>query len=299
VRTRGHAFPLSDTALARRLERAEGEAAAAVVDARREVQPETRAAWVDIAGVYAMFDGVDSPLTQTFGLGLFEPFHTREFERVEAFFAGRGAAIAHEVCSFAPPGTAGLLGARGYSPIESSTVLVRPTGADIETDANGIVVRIIDASEDELWTRVSAEAWCHEAPDLRPFIERLGAVLARTRNVIRFLAEQDGMPLATAALNLCNDVALLAGAATVPSARRRGAQRALLRARLDVAAARGVGLAMIVAQPGSASQRNAERQGFRPVYTRAKWQKPSGGDSGRMLEGNLSVAVSQGQGAGR
>lgn len=31
------------------------------------------------------------------------------------------------------------------------------------------------------------------------------------------------------------------------------------------------GLAMMVAQPGSASQRNAERQGFRTAYTRTKW----------------------------
>jgi hypothetical protein len=29
---------------------------------------------------------------------------------------------------------------------------------------------------------------------------------------------------------------------------------------------------MMVALPGSASQRNAERQGFRIAYTRTKWQ---------------------------
>jgi hypothetical protein len=27
--------------------------------------------------------------------------------------------------------------------------------------------------------------------------------------------------------------------------------------------------------PGSASQRNAERHGFRIAYTRTKWQKPA------------------------
>jgi len=39
-----------------------------------------------------------------------------------------------------------------------------------------------------------------------------------------------------------------------------------------VAESQGCDLAMMCAQPGSASQRNAERQGFRIAYTRIKWQ---------------------------
>ena len=47
---------------------------------------------------------------------------------------------------------------------------------------------------------------------------------------------------------------------------------ALLEARLQTAVDAGCDLAMMVAAPGSASQRNAERQGFRIAYTRTKWQ---------------------------
>jgi len=65
---------------------------------------------------------------------------------------------------------------------------------------------------------------------------------------------------------------LLAGASTVPEGRRQGAQLALLDARLRHAAAHGCDLAMMCAAPGSASQRNAERNGFRIAYTRTKWQ---------------------------
>jgi GNAT superfamily N-acetyltransferase len=65
----------------------------------------------------------------------------------------------------------------------------------------------------------------------------------------------------------------IAGAWTIPEARRQGAQLALLHARLTFAANLGVDRAMVVTQPGSASHRYAERQGFRPVYTRAKWQR--------------------------
>jgi predicted acetyltransferase len=67
-------------------------------------------------------------------------------------------------------------------------------------------------------------------------------------------------------------VALLAGASTIPESRRQGAQLALLDNRLRYAAEQGCDLAMMCALPGSASQRNAERQGFRIAYTRIKWR---------------------------
>jgi hypothetical protein len=35
----------------------------------------------------------------------------------------------------------------------------------------------------------------------------------------------------------------------------------------------GCDLAMMVTQPGSESQRNAERNGFRIAYTRTKWHR--------------------------
>jgi N-acetylglutamate synthase-like GNAT family acetyltransferase len=87
-----------------------------------------------------------------------------------------------------------------------------------------------------------------------------------------FLAELDAQPIAAAALNLATGVALLAGASTVPRARKQGAQNALLQARLAFAAARGIDLAMVVTTPEGASRGNAERQGFQMVYARTKWR---------------------------
>jgi hypothetical protein len=62
----------------------------------------------------------------------------------------------------------------------------------------------------------------------------------------------------------------LAGA--IPESRNLGAQNALLDARLRYAAASGCTLAIMGAAPGSQSQRNAEKNGFRIAYTRTKWQ---------------------------
>lgn len=264
-------LPAVDRSLAQQLERAEAMANAASVDARRELQPAVGAEWIDVAGTYAMFDGPDSPLTQTFGLGLAEPCGVRELERLEQFFSQRGAPTSHEVSAFATPTALSLLSERGYTPIEASVVLVRPTPTTAEAGTGPITVRAIGVDEAPLWCRVAGQGWGSESAELGAFVESFGAIVTRARGVACFLAELDGTPVAAAALNVNNGVALLAGATTIPSARRQGAQRALLQARLAFAAARAIPLAMVVTQPGSASQRNAERQGFRPVYTRVKW----------------------------
>ena len=88
-----------------------------------------------------------------------------------------------------------------------------------------------------------------------------------------FVAEMDGRPIATGSISILDGVVLLAGASTIPEARKLGAQNALLSARLQYGAEAGCDIAMMGALPGSSSQRNAERNGFRIAYTRMKWRK--------------------------
>jgi hypothetical protein len=264
--------PVSSLALAQQLERAEGSANAAFVEARRALKPNVRGCWTEVAGAYAMFDGPDSPITQTFGVGIFEQFREAEFEQTEAFFRSRGAPTSHEVCSYAAPETVSLLSARGYSPIESSVVLVRRTSTPSRADATHVVARHIEQGEAALYSRIAVEGWRSEAPQLEAYLEELGAISTNARGSHCFIAELGGRAIAAGALNVHNGVALLAGACTIPDARRQGAQLALLHTRLTFAASLGIDVAMVVTAPGSASQRNAERQGFQAVYTRAKWR---------------------------
>src|SRR6185295_19593612 len=86
----------ADFALALRLENAEGLSGAQFVEARARVAPSVGAQWMRVSGAYVMFDGVDSPLTQTFGLGM-NGEHP-DLDRIEAFFKERGAPVFHEVC---------------------------------------------------------------------------------------------------------------------------------------------------------------------------------------------------------
>jgi GNAT superfamily N-acetyltransferase len=266
---------LSDAALSRRLERAEGRSNASCVEARARMQPESGACWMEVAGAYAMFDGPRSPLTQTFGLGLFDAVSGAEMDVLEAFFRERGADVLHEVSPMAAPALLDLLNGRGYQPAELSSVLYRPIDRDVRLPSRRserVAVRPLRPGEDELWARTAAAGWADVAPGLDEFMAEIGRINTIREQNHCFLAEVEGQPVAAGAMNVWEGVALLAGASTLPAFRRQGAQLALLEARLRFAAGQGCDLAMMGALPGSASQRNAERQGFRIAYTRIKWR---------------------------
>ena len=264
----------SDLTLSRRLERAEGQGNVEFVEARAAVEPLSGACWTEVAGAYAMFDGVESPLTQTFCLGIFETPSVEDLERLEEFFKERGAPVYHEVSPLADPATFMLLNGRGYEPFEFTSVMFRPLSpyaCAARPRDSGVSVHVVGPEEHELWAQTAARGW-NEFEGEGDFMLGLSRVSAARKHAPSFLAELEGRPVATGALSVWEGVALLAGASTVPEARRRGAQLALLDARLAYAAEHGCDIAMMCAQPGSASQRNAERQGFRIAYTRIKWR---------------------------
>ncbi len=267
---------VTDLALSRRLERAEAKASAAYVESRARVMPALGAEWRDFDGTYAMFDGVGSPLSQTFGLGLFSPPTPDQLETIESFFADRGAEIFHEVSPLADPSLLQLLAERGYHPMELTSVMhLRLTSdrrASSRPQARELVVRRVEPGGEDVWAETASRGWS-ETPEAAAFIREFGTVSARAQGTVCFVAEWDGYPIAAAAFAMHDGVALLAGASTDPPFRGRGAQAALLDTRLAHAASLGCELAMMGALPGSASQRNGERQGFRIAYTRIKWQQ--------------------------
>lgn len=278
--TTNNQFILSDLSLSRRLEKTEAKSNADFVEARALASPEMGAQWIEAAGAYAMFDGVGSPLTQTFGLGIHQPVTAAEMQTLEDFFIRCGADVFHEVSPLADASALALLNERGYQPIEFTSILYRPLDRDLQLSGQGntklgpkLSVRVIgnDEADQELWAQTAVKGWASEMEitDLMLDLFRIGA---RKQNSPCFLAELDGEPIATGSLSLHGGVALLAGASTAPAWRKHGAQLALLEARLRYAVEHGCDLAMMGALPGSGSQRNAERQGFRIAYTRIKWQ---------------------------
>src|SRR5688572_29197476 len=138
----------SDKLLSQKLERTEARANADFVETRAKLDPSAGAAWIDVAGAYAMFDGVESPCTQTFGLGLFEDVTDEHLDQLEKFYLTRGAPVFHEVSPMAGASLIALLNSRGYRPIELTSVMymeLSARSADPRVNTN-ITTRITDES---------------------------------------------------------------------------------------------------------------------------------------------------------
>ena len=265
----------SDRTLAQKLERTEARSNASFVETRAKYFPESGATWIEIAGAYAMFDGIESPLTQTFGLGIYEEATDAVLDEIEAFYRKHDAPVFHEVSPMADQSILTLLNERRYQPIELTSVMFQPLEKEKIFDSvktPKVLTRVIKAGEERLWARTSANGWATEMEGLADFMYEFGQIGARCAGAFPFLAELAGEPIATGTLFVFDGVALLAGASTVPEGRNQGAQTALLNARLKLAAEHGCTIAMMGASSGSQSQRNAEKNGFRIAYTRTKWQ---------------------------
>lgn len=267
-------FIFSDVTLARRLERTEGQSNADFVETRAKLFPESGACRIEVAGAFVMYDGAASPLTQTFGLGLFEKATHADLQTIEEFYGVRESPVFHEVSPLAGAELTALLNERGYRPIEFTSVMFRTLAGAEDSGARRnekIRVRIVEEDEHDLWSRTAAKGWS-EFTEFADYMLEMSAVSAKSPCSRPFIAELDAGPIATGSLNISGNVGLLAGASTIPEGRRQGAQLALLDSRLRFAAESGCDIAMMCAEPGGASQRNAERQGFRIAYTRIKWQ---------------------------
>ncbi len=265
----------SDRKLSQKLELTEACANAAFVESRAKMFPDSGAEWIEVAGARAMFDGIESPCTQTFGLGVFDAVTDKELDELEAFFKKHEAPVFHEVSPLADASLMALLIERGYRPIELTSVMFQEIEAanSLKFPLNpNIKTRIIEKGEEKLWAQTSANGWSTEAEGLADFMFQFGQVSAAIEGGFPFLAELDGTAISAGMLFIYDNVAILAGASTIPEGRRKGAQNGLLDARLKFAAAHGCELATMGALPGSSSQRNAEKNGFRIAYTRTKWQ---------------------------
>jgi GNAT superfamily N-acetyltransferase len=271
----GYTMQFADLALARHLEATEAYSCAQFAKARRKLFPGCNSEWIQIGGATVVFDGPDSPVTQTFGLGLFEPLTPEILDEIETWFTARGAPVQHEVCPFIGVAALDLLCARGYRPIEIASVLHQPVPEPVARHPEHRV-DLITTDQAELWSEISARAWAHQHPEFLQMLRDFGAITANRASNPCFLAYSnengDAKPAAAGALSIHQGVALFIGAATLPEFRRRGLQSTLLAERLRHAYAVGCDLAMMAAEAGGESQRNAERNGFRIAYTRIKWK---------------------------
>jgi ribosomal protein S18 acetylase RimI-like enzyme len=265
-----------DTALAARIERAEAQLIARCNEAARR-RSGTAGFVTPLAGGVASFAGDGSPYNKVAGLGFGGVPSAAALDEIERAFAAGGAPAQVELAHLADPEIAARLTARGYQLESFENVLGRALTGDAErVTPAGIEVRPSGAAEFEAWLDVVADGSVHPDTQGVPWHEEFPREIiidaerdSAEAGAVRYAALRDGILAGGATMRLAEGVAQLTGAATAPAHRRRGIQTALLSARLADATAAGCDVAVIVTQPGSKSQQNAQRQGFDLLYTRA------------------------------
>ncbi len=208
--------------------------------------------------VRAVNAGPDLPINVAAGFGNQED---APLDAVEDFFARRGLPARLTVWSEAHPALLARVAARGYQLKFLLHAHARTLG-DLP-DAPALAVERVDGAA---WLPLALRAF-------GPGSEGIMALIAQRPSTRLYVAAQGGEPLGVGALTVLDGVALLHTAATLPEQRRRGAQAALIAARLHEARAAGADMASVLTSPGSASERNVRRFGFGMLGARLSFDR--------------------------
>ena len=266
-----------DLDFARRLEMAE-MITPECYQAIRSFAPADPIAVEHAAGGIAFFGGVDYPANQTVGMGLYGEVAAAELDRVEDFFRSRGVASTVVLSPLAHESLRVLLGERGYRIAEFNSVLIRRLNPEEPcTFRAGVSIERVTPETLKPWMSAIAKGF---EQDIAVAEEVFGG-FAALPGALAFLARIEGKVVGGGGGRVISEgrIAALFGAATLPEYRRRGVQTALIAQRLHEAAKAKCEYAVVSTHPGSGSQRNMERRGFRLAYTKAvmarEWPKDS------------------------
>jgi GNAT superfamily N-acetyltransferase len=262
-------------ALARRLEMAHAWRSVKYARAQLVWQPETHSTVKAVAGGFAIYAGGGSPANRAVGLGLHGPITQADLDLVHEFYGRLHAAPRLDLCPLADPSLLDLLNQNGYRLEHFFNVLARPLSDQDAAVSAPAALRITQATpeEAELWIRTTAQGFTGEEDPPQADLDVLKPNF-HSADATCFFARLDDEPAGGGAMFVHDGVAELGSASTRPAFRRRGVQMALLQARLAAARKSGCDLAASMTEPGSDSQRNMIRVGFRLAYTKARMVKP-------------------------
>lgn len=267
-----HVF--ADAALARRLEDLAAAECEAFGESAARLFPGSGAGSAPIADGRVGFTVPGMPFNQAFAVGMRGAVDDAEIDSLEAFFRERGESKAIvNVTPFTDRGFLAALAERGYEISGFDNVLVRElTGEPIRRETSHDIREAVDR---QAWgLQVSRGFAAPEEPTQQQIDE--GRIAAGRDGVVMLTAFVDGEPAGTGEVVITGDVGWLSADTTLPAFRGRGIQQAMHVERLARAQEAGCTLAMTEATPGSGSQRNMERAGFRIAYVRIEMSRPLG-----------------------
>lgn len=235
----------------------------AFADGMAQRCPSSGAGWLDVAGGRAFCTGPGLFSNRALGLALDGPVHSADpVCEIEDFYAQRKLSAEIEVASYTHRSLLDVLSRRGYRMLRFRNIYARRLADPVGDRNKAIDVHQIDTEQRPEWSDVLLDGFGYEAAVDRSRVAGWNEMVATRPGVSAFLASIQGLPVGGASVMVLGEVAVLGGAATRPAHRRIGVQTALIHARLASARRAGCSLAVVTADPGGSSGRNAERAGF-------------------------------------
>ncbi|MDQ2992321.1 MAG: hypothetical protein M3R30_05820 [Candidatus Eremiobacteraeota bacterium] len=249
-------------------ERAERDGTSECLRVAQRVFPKALQGEIAVAGGAARYFGPDSPMNEAGCLGIEAPVTDDDVERITAFFAERDVPARAMVSALSDFSLPQRLAAHGYAPIESQNVLL----GDLRELEGAFDPRIRVAPDARAWGQAGAEAYSDGEP-VDDDAGEVGATIASVPTVTALEAVIDGRVAAVGALGVNAEMAGLFFASTMPWARGKGLQLALLRHRIKLLQDVGAAYVRSAAAVASSSERNFRRAGLTVAFTRWLWER--------------------------
>lgn len=226
---------------------------------------------ISVGSGSAHFLGRDSFLSQVVAWG----FHAdskelvEQLEIIENFYRKNShTQIDIELSPLCGSYAATLLSDAGYKANEFNNISIHPlTDLNIDTNTFNSFVKITKLSEFDEWASTIATGFdCIAAK--QQFLDYV-----MSENTTAFHILQDNHVVAGGTIAIHNGIADLGVTSTLPTHRGQGMQKYLLQARLNFAKENNVRYAIVTTEPGSISDANIIKMGFKRAYTRVKFTK--------------------------
>lgn len=287
------------------MEAAEEHGALRYAQAVKPAHPDWGTAWEEFGGGHLVFVQRMSPVGRAHGLGFGaatgsqgrsdargeagegkspavgeaeSTITPQDIAHVEDFYFSREADAQVDVCPYADPSLFASLNERGFQVAEFNQTLARWISPDEKLVPAGdllkntgelpkLEVRAIKPDEAAEWSAISARVFFGDQWQQWQELFKPWAGAPDSMNLAAF-ADGQMVGMAGGLVVREYNMAGFWGASVVAEFRGRGIQRAFLQERLRLAQQAGCDLAVTLTLPGTTSQRNAERAGFRAAYTK-------------------------------
>lgn len=230
----------------------------------------------NIAGAWAgaMPDIDILAMNRVIGLGISRPITSKDIDRIIHFYKRAGSRrFFIQLCPFqVQDKLSGLLASKGFYHYNNWAKLIRPVDIQLPEVQTALQIVEIGKEKADLFSQLVLFSFGWEGSQLaRSIAARVGLP-----GFYHYLIKKENRAIGAGALFVENKIATMAFAATLPEYRGMGAQRLLLKTRIEKV--RELGCNYIISEtaedlPGRpvTSYRNMLRMGFEQAYLRENW----------------------------